>query len=101
MASCAVFFPIGRTPFNLIQNVMETGDAALVFFVFDLLFLDGHDLRTLPLLDRKVRLAALLAGAPPALSYSDHQLGQGPAFYKLACEHGLEGHRLETRGWSI
>jgi bifunctional non-homologous end joining protein LigD len=81
----------GRTTFNLIQNAMETGDAALVFFGFDLLFLDGDDLRARPLIERKTKLEALLAGAPPALRYSDHQIGQGPAFYKLACGHGLEG----------
>lgn len=40
---------------------------------------------------RKERLAALLAGAPEALRYNDHQLGQGPAFHRAACAHGLEG----------
>jgi bifunctional non-homologous end joining protein LigD len=35
--------PDGRTAFNLIQNSMEHGDASLVFFLFDLLFLDGKD----------------------------------------------------------
>jgi bifunctional non-homologous end joining protein LigD len=75
----------------LIQNAMETGDAALVFFAFDLLFLDGEDLRAQSLVERKAKLDALLADASPALRYSDHQVGQGPAFYKLACGHGLEG----------
>lgn len=87
---CGVL-PDGRTAFNLIQNAMETGDAALVFFAFDLLFLDGEDLRALPLIERKAKLEPLLADAPPALRYSDHQIGQGPALYTLACRHGLEG----------
>jgi hypothetical protein len=52
-----------------------------VFFLFDLLFLDGEDLRNVPLWRRKERLASLLAGAPEALRYCDHQMGQGPAFY--------------------
>ncbi|MGE0279074.1 MAG: non-homologous end-joining DNA ligase [Rhizobiaceae bacterium] len=85
---CGVL-PDGRTAFNLIQNA--GGGAALVFFLFDLLFLDGEDLRGIPLLRRKERLASLLAGAPEALRYNDHQLGQGPAFYRAACAHGLEG----------
>jgi bifunctional non-homologous end joining protein LigD len=60
-------------------------------FVFDLLFLDGEDLTALPLVDRKTRLNAFLVGAPDCIRYVDHQVGQGPAFYRLACEHGLEG----------
>jgi hypothetical protein len=35
---------------------------------------------------RKARLAKLLAGAPSAIQYSDHQTGRGPAFHRLACE---------------
>jgi bifunctional non-homologous end joining protein LigD len=50
-----------------------------------------EDLRALPLVERKARLAALLGHAPDALRYNDHQIGQGPAFHRLACEHGLEG----------
>src|SRR5438045_8003842 len=87
---CGVL-PDGRTAFNLIQNASDTGEGSLVFFLFDLLFLEGEILIALPLLDRKARLAALLSGAPDGLQYNDHQIGQGPAFHRLACEHGLEG----------
>ncbi len=88
---CGVL-PDGRTAFNLIQNASDTGrNGSLVFFLFDLLFLDGKDLMALPLIDRKARLEKLLAGAPSSLRYSDHQIGQGPAFHRLACERGLEG----------
>jgi DNA ligase D-like protein (predicted ligase) len=87
---CGVL-PDGRTAFNLIQNASDTGEGALVFFLFDLLFLDGEDLMELPLIDRKARLASLLSGAPDGLRYNDHQIGQGPAFHRLACDHGLEG----------
>jgi DNA ligase D-like protein (predicted ligase) len=96
---CGVL-PDGRTAFNLIQNAMEHGDAALVYFVFDLLYLDGEDLIGLPLVDRKTRLEAFLVGAPDAIRYSDHQIGQGPEFYRIACQHGLEGivsKRLDGR----
>ena len=47
---CGVL-PDGRTAFNLIQNAADTRNSSLVFFLFDLLFLDGEDLRTLPLID--------------------------------------------------
>jgi ATP-dependent DNA ligase len=56
-----------------------------------LLFLDGENLTAPPLVDRKARLASLLNGAPDSLRYNDHQIGHGPAFHRLACEHGLEG----------
>jgi bifunctional non-homologous end joining protein LigD len=87
---CGVL-PDGRTAFNLIQNASDTGQGSLVFFLFDLLFVDGEDITTLPLVDRKARLAKLLTGAPESIRYSDHQIGRGPDFYRLACEHGLEG----------
>jgi hypothetical protein len=45
----------------------------------------------LPLVDRKIRLEAFLIGAPESLRYNDHQIGQGPAFHRLACQHELEG----------
>jgi hypothetical protein len=45
----------------------------------------------LRLVERKARLETLLAGAPEMLRYSDHQIGRGPAFHRLACERGLEG----------
>src|SRR5438067_3822348 len=81
----------GRTAFNLIQNATDTGQGSLVFFLFDLLHLDGENLMALPLVDRKTRLASLLKGAPGCLRYNDHQIGHGPAFHRLACERGVEG----------
>jgi ATP-dependent DNA ligase len=83
--------PDGRTAFNLIQNATDTGEGSLVFFLFDLLHLDGENLTALPLIDRKTRLASLLNGAPESLRYNDHQIGHGPTFHRLACERGLEG----------
>jgi DNA ligase D-like protein (predicted ligase) len=83
--------PDGRTAFNLIQNATDTGEGSLVFFLFDLLFLDGENLTALPLVERKTRLASLLNGAPLSMRYSDHQIGHGPEFHRLACKQGLEG----------
>jgi bifunctional non-homologous end joining protein LigD len=48
-------------------------------------------MRDLPLVHRKARLEALLVGAPKSLQYNDHQIGQGAAFHRLACDYGLEG----------
>jgi ATP-dependent DNA ligase len=89
--------PDGTTSFNIVQLASDSGKAAaLVFFLFDLLYLDGEDLRPRPLIERKQRLSALLANAGPCLHYSDHVVGQGPAFYEKAGAMHVEGNRLET-----
>jgi bifunctional non-homologous end joining protein LigD len=73
--------PDGITSFNIVQLASDRGNAAaLVFFLFDLLYVDSEDLRTRLLIERKERLSGLLANAPPSLHYSDHVVGQGPAF---------------------
>ena len=90
--------PDGITSFSIIQMASDAGNAAgLVFFLFDLLHLDGEDLGARPLTDRKVRLASLLERASSSLYYSDHQTGLGSAFYERACALGGRGDRLETR----
>jgi ATP-dependent DNA ligase len=72
----------GITSFSMIQMASDAGNAAgLVFFLFDLLYLDGEDLSVQPLIERKKRLAGLLASTASPLQYSDHQTGLGPAFY--------------------
>ena len=62
-----------------------------MFFIFDLLHLDGDDVGARPLIERKARLAALLSGVTPPLHYSDYHRGDGPAFHERACELELEG----------
>jgi bifunctional non-homologous end joining protein LigD len=84
--------PDGTTSFSMIQAASDSGNAnALVFFLFDLLFLNGEDLIGLPLSERKGRLATALSGIGPPLQYSDYQVGRGPTFYAEACRLGLEG----------
>jgi bifunctional non-homologous end joining protein LigD len=89
-----VFTPSGTTSFQELQNALGAGrERDLVFQAFDLLHLDGRDLRRAPLLERKEALRALLGEADPAgpLRYSDHVVGRGEAFHRRACEMGLEG----------
>ena len=75
-------FPDGITSFGMIQAASDAGNAAgLVFFIFDLLHLDGDDVSVLPLIERKARLAELLANVASPLHYSDYHRGQGPAFH--------------------
>jgi DNA ligase D-like protein (predicted ligase) len=88
---CGVF-PDGITSFSMIEAAADAGIAAgLVYFIFDLLHLDGDDVGALPLIERKARLAALLSGVAPPLHYSDYHRGQGPAFHEQACKQALEG----------
>jgi bifunctional non-homologous end joining protein LigD len=80
------------TSFNIVQFASDSANAAaLVFFLFDLLYFDGEDLRSIPLIERKERRGALLANAGPCLHTSDHVVGQGPAFYAKACAMHVEG----------
>jgi bifunctional non-homologous end joining protein LigD len=84
--------PDGVTSFSMIQLASDAGNAAgLVFFLFDLLHLDGDDVAERPLIERKARLAELLSGVRSPLQYSDHQIGHGPAFHAHACAMKLEG----------
>ena len=63
----------------------------LVYFVFDLLFLRGRDLRPLPLATRKDQLQTLLANAPSRLRVVTHLDGSGPAVFEAAKQMSLEG----------
>jgi ATP-dependent DNA ligase len=60
-------------------------------FIFDLLHLDGENLRPRPLIERKARLVALLSDARSPLHYCDHQIGHGQALHEKACAMSLEG----------
>jgi bifunctional non-homologous end joining protein LigD len=82
----------GKTSFSLIQAASDAGNGdALVFFLFDLFYVDGEVISAGPLRERKERLRDLLSNAGSPLQYSDHQLGHGPEFYARACELSLEG----------
>jgi bifunctional non-homologous end joining protein LigD len=94
----AVVLEDGRTSFQALQNVFSGGTRArLVYFAFDLLRLDDDDLTSLPLEQRKARLAALLAasgmtgGATDVIRFAEHVVGDGPAFFAEVCRLGLEG----------
>jgi bifunctional non-homologous end joining protein LigD len=87
----AAVLPNGATSFQALQRRASAGAAPLVYFAFDLLHLDGWDLRGVRLEERKEVLRRFLAAAPAALCFSDHVRGQGPAFFEKAREAGLEG----------
>ncbi|WP_243373652.1 DNA ligase D [Geotalea sp. SG265] len=89
----------GRSDFQLLQNYGRTGEGLIIYFVFDLLYLDGHDLRNLPLLTRKTLLQEILPDLME-VKYCDHMEETGIAFFQAIEEKGLEGivaKRVESR----
>ena len=85
----------GRSSFARLQDTLKRrGRDRLVFQAFDLLYLDGHDLSQVPLLERKRALAAVLepvVSEDRPVRLSDHLVGRGARFFAEACEMGLEG----------
>ncbi|MGX5843009.1 DNA ligase D [Mesorhizobium sp. ArgA1] len=84
----------GISRFALLQDALSAGAGSkLHFYAFDLLHLDGWDLRRAPLAKRKALLAELLAGlgANSAIQLSDHVEGDGQGLYEQASNFGLEG----------
>ncbi|BCJ94196.1 DNA ligase D [Anaerocolumna cellulosilytica] len=82
----------GKTDFQALQNYMKNPKAKnLTYIVFDLLALDGKDLREQPLIKRKEKLKALLKDAPKCIYYSRYVRGSGKESFVVACEAGMEG----------
>ena len=66
---------------------------------FDILAMDGDDLRDLPLSMRKANLQRLLSRRPDGIFLSDFEQGEiGPDIFRKACEFGLEG-MVSGKGW--
>jgi bifunctional non-homologous end joining protein LigD len=85
--------PSGVTSFDRLQKALAEGRSAeLMFSVFDLPFALGHDLRQMPLLERKQSLAQLLERlGGRRIRYCSHVVGDGPKVFSRACELGVEG----------
>lgn len=83
----------GLSSFALLQQALSDDDqGAMALYAFDLLHLDGEDLRRLPLVERKQRLRALLPEDGGMLRYSDHIDGAGgEEVLTNACSMALEG----------
>jgi bifunctional non-homologous end joining protein LigD len=84
----------GTTDFNELERELGKGDSSrITFHAFDVLYLHGHDLRRVPLLDRKRLLQLLLTDVPEdsPIRYSEHLEGDALSMKLQACELGLEG----------
>lgn len=82
----------GCSDFQLLQNSLKNNKkASFTYFVFDILYFNGHDLRDLPLLERKAILKNILSADIPLLHYNDHLIKEGKELYQYSCNHALEG----------
>jgi bifunctional non-homologous end joining protein LigD len=84
----------GAISFQLLQNMAREGARArLAYYVFDIAYLNGHDLRDVPLQERKELLRKLLESADPQgpILFSDHIQGNAADTFSHACMHALEG----------
>lgn len=82
----------GLSSFARLQASFEKGEShPLTFFAFDLLHLDGHNTRNLPLAERKEILREVLGEDADDLRFSDHISGDGEAVFHKACDLHAEG----------
>ena len=82
----------GNTSFADLQAAFQEGvKKPLTYFLFDLLHLDGHNLRGLPLSERKALLAGLLEGSGPHLRLSEHLKSDAATVFAKACALHAEG----------
>jgi len=87
----------GNPDFSSLQKVLKRGHGAqgegddLALFAFDLLSLDGQDLTSLPNVERKERLEALLGKATAPIHLTAHVIGAGEKLYRAMCDAGQEG----------
>jgi len=77
----------GRSQFN--HLLYRRGEPC--FYVFDLVWLNGRDLRKKPLIQRKSMLREIVPAQPSRLLYSDHIHEQGGKLFGLVCQRDLEG----------
>ncbi|MFB0875577.1 MULTISPECIES: DNA ligase D [unclassified Sphingobium] len=91
------FGPDGNPSFSALQDVLKRGhgsqreDTPFHFFAFDLLLLEGRDMTSLPQIERKERLEALLRDASPPVRVADHVIGAGEQLFQSLCGAGQEG----------
>src|SRR4051794_40734326 len=81
--------PNGLSDFSVLQNELKGRSNKIVLVAFDLLYLNGHDLRLLPLVQRKAQLQQLVTGTD--VQFSDSFEIDGQEMYQHACKVGLEG----------
>lgn len=86
-----IFDEKGKSDFAALQNIKKETKASPTYVIFDLLYLDGKDLRNQPLIKRKEKLEKLLKNSSNELMFSKHVIGQGTQAFEFATLNDLEG----------
>jgi bifunctional non-homologous end joining protein LigD len=86
----------GVASFDLVRH--HRANDSVFLYAFDLIELNGADLRRDPLEVRKATLASVLAKAGPGIRFNEHIDGDGPTVFAHACKMGLEGIVSKRRG---
>ena len=82
----------GATSFQQLQNAFDSARTQdIVYFLFDLPWYDGHDLTSVPLMERRALLQSILEDAPPSMRFSDAFDAAPGELVASACKLGLEG----------
>jgi len=80
----------GLSRFQYLQNWQRDAQGELGYYIFDLLWLDGYDITSLPLVERKKILRQVIPESN-VIRYSDHVERNGKEFFEIAKKQGLEG----------
>ena len=96
----------GKASFSLMQqrtgfrpgghHAAGNAEVPVLYYAFDLLYLDGYDWRRVPLEERKRKLASIVV-ASDGVRYSDHYSERGKALFEIARQNGLEGIVAKVR----
>ncbi|MBO9202267.1 MULTISPECIES: DNA ligase D [Niastella] len=86
----------GKSDFQLLQQWQKNGEGELVYYVFDIVWLNGYNLMSLPLVERKEILQQIMPDHP-MVRYSDHVEQAGTEFFEVATQQGLEGIMAKER----
>ena len=82
----------GVSDFEALQVALRSQPARLIFYAFDLLHLDGTDLREKPLLERRAKLKELVGrDSDSRIQFSEEFIGDAVAFFRACATHELEG----------
>ncbi len=85
----------GHPDFQMLQDYQKSGSGHLLYYVFDLLYFEGHDLTNLPLLRRKELLKKILPSAPK-IKFSDHVCERGRPVFQGRQRKGTRGDHRQT-----
>lgn len=80
----------GKPSFSALQDAIKTGDPKALYMAFDLLSLEGKDVRALPNIERKERLRPIIP-AGGVFNFAEHVTGSGEKLFRAMCNEGLEG----------